>query len=249
MQSPPSNTRTRRLPYAILGGGVVAAAAIVGGFMAIPAVSGANGAESSEARALDEVTSKPELGSPRDPLSPAELSYAIHLASTDASVPDDVTSVDGSAAPQVLSVDIPTRNVDSPDRLVDVFLFDYTSNQTFLQTVDLTAGSVESTARQGVQPPPSPDEVDYAFGVFLGDPAASAAVRAEYAAVAGEELESIDQLAVTGGAFVPDAGTLGADACSIDRCVEMQFRVPGGGYLDTTGFVVDLSTESVIGIK
>ncbi|MET4159336.1 hypothetical protein [Agromyces sp. PvR057] len=249
MQSPPSNTRTRRLPYAILGGGVVAAAAIVGGFMAIPAISGASGAESSQTRELEAVTSKPELGAPRDPLSADELSYAIHLASTDASVPEDVTSADGSSAPQVLSVDISTRDVDSVDRLVDVFLFDYTSNRTFLQTVDLTDGTVESSSSTGVQPPTSPDEVDYAFSVFLGDPVASAAVRAEFTAVTGDELESIDQLAVTGGAFVPDAGTLGADACSTDRCVEMQFRVPAGGYLDTTAFVVDLSTESVIGIK
>ena len=249
MQSPPSNTRTRRLPYAILGGGVIAAAAIVGGFMAIPAVSGASGADSSATEELEAVTSKPDLGAPRDPLSPDELSYAIHLASTDGSVPDDVTSVDGSDAPQVLSVDIANGDVDATGRLVDVYLFDYTSNQTFLQRVDLAAGSVESTSKAGVQPPPTPDEVDYAFGVFLGDAAASAAVRAEYTSVAGGELESIDQLAVTGGAFVPDAGTLGAEACAIDRCVEMQFRVPGGGYLDTTAFVVDLSTESVIGIK
>ncbi|WP_152030816.1 hypothetical protein [Agromyces aureus] len=249
MQSPPRNTRTRRLPYVILGGGVVAAAAIVGGFMAIPAVSGASGAESSATEELEKVTSKPDLGAPRDPLSPDELSYAIHLASTDESVPDDVTSVDGSDAPQVLSVDIANGDVDATGRRVDVYLFDYTSNQTFLQRVDLTDGSVESTSKAGVQPPPTPDEVDYAFGVFLADAAASAAVRAEYAAVTGDELASIDQLAVTGGAFVPDAGTLGADACGIDRCVEMQFRVSGGGYLDTTGFVVDLSAKSVIGIK
>ncbi|WP_127792137.1 hypothetical protein [Agromyces sp. LHK192] len=248
MQAPP-RTRRNRTPYAIIGGAAVAAAAIVGGALMIPSVSGAAGGEASAAEEVARVSERPALGHARDPLSAEELSYALHLATTDASLPEDVTSVDGSDAPQVLSIDIATRDVDSDARTADVVLYDYTSNRAFLQAVNLADGTVTSSATQGVQPPPSADEVDFAFSVFLGDTVASDAVRAEFAAVTGDALSSIDQLGVTGGAFVPDAGTVGADACAIDRCVEMQFRIPGGGYLDTTGFVVDLSTRSVIGIQ
>lgn len=249
MQSPPSSTKKSRAPYAIVGGAVVAAAAIIGGVIAIPAVSGATGAQASANDEIGVVTDKPALGAPRDPLSADELGYALHLATSDESIPDDVTSVDGSDAPQVLSIDISTRDVDFTERIVDVVLYDYTSNHTILQAVNLSAGSVESSSSPGVQPPPSPDEVDYAFSVFLDDAAASAVIRDEFAGITGAALESIDQLSVTGGAFVPDASTVGAEACTLDRCVEMQLRVPGGGYLDTTGFVVDLSTKSVIGIR
>ncbi|MEV5071150.1 hypothetical protein MRBLMI12_002770 [Microbacterium sp. LMI12-1-1.1] len=239
----------KRAPYVIAGGAAVAAAAIIGGFLAIPAVSGATGAVASESGEVAVVTDKPELGAARDPLSEAELSYALHLATSDSSIPEDVTSVDGSESPQVLSVDVATRDVDNGDRIVDVVLYDYSSNKTFVQAVDLTDGTVESTSREGVQPPPSADEVDFAFTTFLADEAASAAVKAEFVEITGAQLESIDQLGVSGGAFVPDAGSLGGEACALDRCVEMQFRVPGGGYLDTTAFVVDLSTRSVIGIR
>ena len=249
MQSPPSSTRNKGLPYMIAGGGVIAAAVIVGGFLAIPAVSGATAGADSSSSEVSVVTDKPAIGAPRDPLSQDELSYALHLATEDGSIPDDVTSVDGSEAPQVLSIDVATRDVDSGERIVDVVLYDYTSNKTFLQAVNLSAGSVASSSSEGVQPPPSTDEIDYAFGVFLEDAAASAAVRAEFAAVTGDELASADQLRVSGGSFVPDASTRGGEACMLDRCVEMQFRVPGGGYLDTASFVVDLSTRTVIGIQ
>lgn len=249
MQSPPRSIRHRRAPYAIMAGGALAAAAIVVGFLAIPTVSGAAAPGGSGTDEVPSVTSKPALGAARDALSQDELAYALHLATTDPSLPEAVTSVDGSDAPQVLSVDVATRDVDGTDRIVDVVLYDYTGNQAMLQEVNLTTDRVTSSSREGVQPPPSPDEVDYAFALFLDDEAASADVRAEYTAVTGEELASIDQVGVSGGSFVPDAGTVGGESCTLDRCVEMQIRIPGGGYLDTTGFVVDLSTRSVIGIR
>lgn len=241
--------RRRRTPWVVAGGGAVVVAGIVGAGLLLPSVSGAVGGDASTPETLDTVTERPELGAPRDPLSGAELAYALHLATSDASVPADVTSVDGSAEPQVLSVDVATRDVDSTDRVVDVVLYDYTSDRTFLQAVDLGAGTVESSAASGVQPPPSGEEVDHAFGLLLADAAASAGVRAEFAAVTGGDLTSADQLGVTGGSFVPDASTVGAEVCATDRCVEMQLRVPGGGYLDTTSFVVDLSSRSVIEIR
>ncbi|MCR2784980.1 MULTISPECIES: hypothetical protein [unclassified Microbacterium] len=257
MQSPPSSTpsttphatRKNKAPYAIVGGATLAAAAIVAGFIAIPAVSGATGAEAPDTREVAVVTDKPVLGAARDALSQDELSYALHLATAGDSLPDGVTSVDGSDAPQVLSIDVATRDVDQTDRIVDVVLYDYTSNKAILQSVNLTTAVIDSSSREGVQPPPSADEIDFAFSLFLADEAASAAVREEFTAITGDALASIDQLGVSGGSFVPDAGSVGGEHCAIDRCVEMQFRVPGGGYLDTTAFVVDLSTRSVIGIR
>ncbi|WP_092558321.1 hypothetical protein [Herbiconiux ginsengi] len=249
MHFSPNSTKRKALPYVVVGGGVVAAAAIVGGFLAIPAVSGSTGAVASTTEEVAVVTERPALGAARDPLSQDELSYALHLATTDPALPENITSVDGSEAPQVLSVDVTTRDVDASDRFVDVVLYDYTSNRTFMQAVNLTAATVSGSSREGVQPPPSADEVDYAFRVFLADATASAGVRAEYTSVAGGELSSIDQLGVSGGAFSPDASTVGGDVCQVDRCVEMQFRVPGGGYLDTSSFVVDLSNRTVIGIQ
>jgi len=249
MHAPPHSRRKSRAPYAIIGGATFAAAAIIAGFAVIPAISGAVGAEESATDEVALVTAKPALGAARDPLSQEELSYALHLATSDGSVPADVTSVDGSEAPQVLSIDVTTRDVDVTDRIVDVVLYDYTSDRTFLQTVNLSSETVDSSSSEGVQPPPSADEVDYAFTVFLDDEQASAAVRAEFAAITGDALTTIDQLGVSGGAFVPDASSIGGETCATDRCVELQFRVPGGGYLDTTGFVIDLSDRAVIGIQ
>ncbi|MFS3129368.1 hypothetical protein ACLM5J_13280 [Nocardioides sp. Bht2] len=191
-------------------------------------------------------TQRPELSAPRDPLTGAEVGYAVHLAATDASLPRSATDVTGDNGAEVLTVELPAEVV--PDRrLAVVGLYDYTAGQGYQQTVDLGSGQVRST-RNLAEAKISADEARVAVQLAIDhDPALT--FTAEFQAAQGTPLVSADQIGYAAGAFTFDGSTAGGDRCGAHRCAQLLLRLPNGTYLTTTDFVVDLSARAVVRLR
>lgn len=231
--------------------GLAAAAVLVSTTWGQQSASGADeDKSSSEFTVLGDgelPTAKPALGEPREPLSAKETGYAIHVASTDASIPATATDVRGGAGPEFLFADLPD-DVDSTKRLAVVHLYDYTANVGYQQVVDLSAGRVTSSVSgKKVQAPTSADEADVAMelAIAAGDKLAFAQ---EFEQVQGVPLVSTDQVEYVSGTFVYDGSTVGGKECGADRCAQLMVQTGSGAYLGTWDFVVNLTDQSIVEI-
>ncbi|MET0931953.1 MAG: hypothetical protein ABWX74_20730 [Aeromicrobium sp.] len=194
-------------------------------------------------------TSKPKLNAVRDSLSADETGYAIHLASTDSSIPAGATDVLGKAGPEFLYADLPEGDFDATARKAVVVLYDYTSNTAYNQVVDLTAGKVlKSTTADGLQPPTSTTEADVAVQLAI-NATETLPFKAEFEAAQGVPLISPKQVDYVAGAWVFDGTTATGKECGEDRCAQLMLSTGSGAYLGTVDFVVNLTTQSIVAIK
>ncbi|MET0951653.1 MAG: hypothetical protein ABWX57_00095 [Aeromicrobium sp.] len=194
-------------------------------------------------------TSKPKLGAVRDSLSAEETGYAIHLASTDSSVPAGATDVLGKAGPEFLYADLPEGDFDATTRQAVVVLYDYTSSTAYNQLVDLSTGTVlKSTTSDGLQPPTSTTEADVAVKMAI-ESTEDLAFKAEFEASEGVPLISSEQVDYVAGAWVFDGTTSTGQECGEDRCAQLMMSTAAGTYLGTVDFVVNLTTQSIVAIK
>lgn len=194
-------------------------------------------------------TSKPALGAARDSLSADETGYAIHLASTDPSIPAGATDVLGKAGPEFLYADLPEGDFEATARKAVVVLYDYTSNTAYNQLVDLSAGSVlKSTTSEGLQPPTSTTEADVAAKLAISA-SEDLPFKAEFESSEGVPLISPEQVDYVAGAWVFDGTTSSGQECGKDRCAQLMMSTASGAYLGTVDFVVNLTTQSLVAIK
>lgn len=187
---------------------------------------------------------KPALGSPRDPLSPDEIGYALALATDPAHLPAKTTDVHGSPGVEVLGVEL-HADVDATDRVAVVTLYDYTSNRGIQQTVNLSKGTVATDADRRAQPPLSPSEADVAVQIAIDHRPLLDFAR-EYEQAQGIPLLSPDQVTPVVGTFLYDGSTSGGEQCGRNRCAQLMLRTPSGAYLSTWQFVVDLTAKRVV---
>lgn len=191
-------------------------------------------------------TKKPALGQDRDPLSAEETGYAIHVASTDASVPDDATDVLGEEGPEFLYADLPEVGEDYDGRIAVVSLYDYTHGVAYDQTVDLAAGKVvESVDSKVAQPPTSATEADVAMQLAI-ESDKDLAFKDEFEAGMGVPLIGTDQVEYVAGAWVFNETTPKGQECGKDRCAQLMVSTATGNYLNTWDFVVNLSTKKIV---
>lgn len=214
----------------------------------------ASGADDGESATFQKVgdgslpTSKPALGAVRDPLSAEETGYAIHVATTDASIPEDATDVNGESGPEFLYADLP-EDLEATTREAVVMLYDYSSDTSFQQRVDLASGEVvKTTSTQGLQPPTSTDEADAAMELAIASKP-ELPFLAEFEFAQGVPLIAPDQVTYVAGAFVFDGTTKTGQECGAQRCAQLMVQTANGGYLGTWDFVVNLSTKSIVTIK
>jgi hypothetical protein len=191
-------------------------------------------------------TKKPKLGADRAPLSTEETGYAIHIASTDASIPAGATDVLGDAGPEFLYADLPDVGEQLSGRKVIVSLYDYTSGAAYDQLVDLAAGTVvESTKSAQAQPPTSATEADVAMQLAI-DSGADLMFKSEFEEGMGVPLIATDQVEYVAGAWVYDKTTTKGDTCGKERCAQLMVSTASGAYLNTWDFVVNLSTKKIV---
>lgn len=189
-------------------------------------------------------THRPALGAPHDPLSAEEVGYALHLATSDGSVPPSARDVRGRPGPEVLVTDLPP-GPSGRSRSAVVTLYDYASDVGYQQTVDLQAGDVRSRRVAGLPGPMSADEAAEATRIAIHH-TPSLPLRKEFEAAMGVPLVVPDQLHYVAGAFLFDGSTSGGRACGRQRCAQLLLQLPSGTFLTTSGFVVNLSTRTVV---
>lgn len=162
------------------------------------------------------------------------------LAAARSALPASAVDVHGAPGGELLSVDLPG------DGSAQVVLYDYATDLTHEITVRSAAVVAERAGR--VQPPPSQTEATTALGIAL-DRRRPLPFAAAFARRQGVPLVSPDQVSVLAGAWVgADGVPVGAD-CGRHRCVQLVVATAAGDYLDTSGFVVDLSDRRVISLR
>ena len=239
--------RTRRVAVAALALGLTAAATTY--VMAQQDVSGTDSGTSTKFTVVgdgDLPTKKPKLGESRSTLSAEETGYAIHVASTDASVPSDATDVRGKPGPEFLYADLPDVGEEFSGRKAVVALYDYTHDVAYDQIVDLAAGKVvESKKSAKAQPPTSSTEADLAMSIAV-ESEADLAFKSEFEENMGVPLIDPDQVDYVAGAWVYDKTTSKGKECGADRCAQLMVSTASGVYLNTFDFVVNLSTQKIV---
>ncbi|MEV3854845.1 Tat pathway signal sequence domain protein [Streptomyces sp. NPDC050095] len=194
-----------------------------------------------------------DKGVGRDPLTDAEIDRAEKLAVTSNNLRMDARDVEGDRGPQHLSTNLtetdPTlAGAAAEQRRADVVYYDYKSDTVVTKTVNLDTGKVEDTRNdQGVQPPPSKDELAAAAQLLI-DGKAGTDLRADYQDATGNPLTKADQLQLSGMVFrketvakVPSDLT----ACGKHRCLRVIAKVKNGPWIDTRALIVDLSDRTV----
>jgi len=236
---------------------VAAAAAVAVGLAGVTtayvmtqqSVSATDSGTSTEFRVVgdgDLPTKKPALGEDRAPLSTDETGYAIHLASTDTSIPNGATDVLGSGSPEFLYADIPDVGEELTGRKVVVSLYDYTSGKAFDQLVDLGTGAVvRTTTSSKAQPPTSATEADVAMKLAV-DSTEDLLFKSEFEQNIGVPLIAPDQVEYVAGAWVFDGSTTQGQECGKDRCAQLMVSTASGVYLNTWDFVVNLTTKQIV---
>lgn len=239
--------RTRKVAVAALALGLTAAATTY--VMAQQDVSGTDSGTSTKFNVVgdgDLPTQKPKLGEARAALSAEETGYAIHVASTDSSIPSDATDVRGKAGPEFLYADLPDLGEDYTGRKAVVALYDYTHDVSYDQVVDLAAGQVvDSSKSDRAQPPTSATEADLAMKIAI-ESDADLGFKAEFEENMGVPLIDTDQVDYVAGAWVFNKTTAKGQECGADRCAQLMVSTASGVYLNTFDFVVNLSTQKIV---
>lgn len=239
--------RTRKVAVAALALGLTAAATTY--VMAQQDVSGTDSGTSTKFTVVgdgDLPTKKPALGQDRATLSAEETGYAIHVASTDSSIPADATDVRGKSGPEFLYADLPDVGEDHDGRVAVVSLYDYTHDVAYDQVVDLGAGKViDSTKSDVAQPPTSATEADLAMKLAI-ESEADLFFTSEFEENMGVPLIETDQVDYVAGAWVYDKTTSKGQECGKDRCAQLMVSTASGAYLNTFDFVVNLSTQKIV---
>jgi hypothetical protein len=192
-------------------------------------------------------TERPKLRAARAPLSPTETGYAATLAAASDKIPDDATDVRGADGPQVLFIDLP-RFAEHKDRhrLVTVTLYDYTSDRGYQVQVDLTADEVTRVETDPVlQPPPADDESQVALDIVLASDH-ELTFRHQFEKANGVPLLGASQVRHSAGIWTFDGTGHHAQQCGEHRCVRLLVEDRSGTFFDTSDFVVDLTTKSVV---
>jgi hypothetical protein len=236
----------------VFGAVLLPTSAAPGGLLsASPRGEGAHDAEFKVAGDGSLPETAPRLRAPHEPLSSAELGYALHLARD--AMPADSQDVLGESGGEVITADLPPLAERTSARLVTVAIYDYTSDRLHQLLVDLTHREVlNDQSVRGLQLPPTAAEATIALDLAMkADP--EPAFVAEYRRTTGNPLLTSAQVHVVAGVWrpvIPSAADEQATAaCGQHRCLQLLIAVPSGQYLGTQDFAVDLSTRSVLSVS
>jgi hypothetical protein len=170
----------------------------------------------------------------------------VALATT--GLPAGTTALDGTAGPELLSLDLASTDPAIKTRPVAVEYYDYAADEVVVVTVELYSAKVtDVTTSTKLQPAPSPAETFEAARLLINSEAGER-LRTEYQATIGKPITAGD-LTITGGSYTNTASSKADDRCGANRCVQLQLQGPDGKYLSTTGLVVDLSAGKAINLR
>ncbi len=164
-----------------------------------------------------------------DPLTPVELEKALAI-STPVSTKKtrNRNSASGNEIANELLL-VERRLIDkeqTPQRLADVYHYDYDNNETIHTIVNLDTQKVISTRHhQRLQLPLNENELQRSSDIIFTDSEQSALIKNEYQRITGKYLSSPEQLNIK--AFVFSADTLSEELnpasqqCGLHRCAQI----------------------------
>ncbi|WP_300682067.1 hypothetical protein [Nocardioides sp.] len=206
---------------------------------------------------------RPALRASRAPLSVGERGYAVHKAL--AALPAGAHDVLGAPGAEVLLAEVSSdqpsapatttsdASPPSPHRLVTVVTYDYAHATTTQATVDLTLDRITwSQTSTTAQWPPSSSEVAVALDLAVHSDL-PLVFHQQFARLTGSALTAASQLSASALVWA-DATPAGlpeqADSpCGQGRCLRLLIGLPGGGYLSTQDFAVDLTARRIVMVE
>ena len=168
-----------------------------------------------------------------DPLSPDELEKALTL-STSASTTNlrslrstSASNAASNTAKELLLVERrPMDKEQVPQRLADVYHYDYSNNETIHSIVDLDTQQVISTEHQQyLQLPLTENELQRSSDIIFADAEESVLIKNEYQRITGRYLSSPQQLNIKAFAFsadtLPEQLNPASQQCGLHRCAQV----------------------------
>lgn len=149
----------------------------------------------------------------------------------------------------VLSVEIATE-LPSQTRGGKAYIYDYTTDTLNVVLVDLVTGQAVSTESYiGVQLPLTPEEMDLAIQIGIGNDEILQQTEVAYQEITGEPFSQLDQLKLESQIFLatsaPSLVNMQSADCGIRRCAILSIQTRGGELIPVQP-IVDLSTQRVI---
>lgn len=160
-----------------------------------------------------------------DPLSPIELEKALAI-STSATASQRSTSSTHTAQELLLVERRPIDKEQAPQRLADVYHYDYSKNETIHSVIDLDTQQVISTQHQQyLQLPLTENELQRSSEIIFADPEAAVLIKNEYQRITGKYFSSPQQLNIKAFTFsadsLPEQLNPASQQCGLQRCAQV----------------------------
>ncbi|MEZ5537089.1 MAG: hypothetical protein R3F02_15880 [Thiolinea sp.] len=176
--------------------------------------------------------SSPSPADVTDPLSPSELESALVISNTKTiSVRGLQKSRNNSytapSEPELLLIERrPVDKAADSQRLADVYSYDYSTNETIHDIVNLDTQQLIATERlQYLQLPLTENELQRSTAIIFSDQEEAALIRDEYQRITGNYLSSPEQLNIKAFAFtadtLPEQLNPASQQCGLHRCAQV----------------------------
>lgn len=165
-----------------------------------------------------------------DPLDPTELSRAINATTAAATPVASMRALAAStAAPstELLLVERHPNEKGQTTRLADVYTYDYATDETIINVVNLDTNQlVSSTRQQNLQLPLTETELQRASDLIFADDEERSLLDAEFRRITGQTLSNPQQqLQVKAFVFhassLPEQLNAASEQCGLHRCAQV----------------------------
>lgn len=165
-----------------------------------------------------------------DPLDPTELSRAINATTTTATPVASMRALAAStAAPttELLLVERHPNEKGQTIRLADVYTYDYATDETIINVVNLDTNQIVSSKRQqNLQLPLTENELQRASDLIFADDEERSLLDTEFRRITGQSLSNPQQqLQVKAFVFhassLPEQLNAASEQCGLHRCAQV----------------------------
>ena len=173
---------------------------------------------------LSALTHLPAVANNLDPLSPTEIARATQRANP---VAQTTRSSSTTPAPELLLVERHPNAKGQTARLADVYTYDYSTNETLIDVIDLDTNQVISRKREkNLQLPLTANELQRASALIFADDEQRSLLDAEFKRITGQTLSNpAQQLQVKAFVFhassLPEQLNAASQQCGLHRCAQV----------------------------
>lgn len=176
------------------------------------------------------LTHLPATANNLDPLSAAEIARATQRANAAPPVSTIRSTTTNNAnipVPELLLVERHPNAKGQTARLADVYTYDYSTNETLIDVIDLDTNQVISSKREkNLQLPLTANELQRASALIFADDEQRSLLDAEFKRITGQTLNNpMQQLQVKAFVFhassLPEQLNAASQQCGLQRCAQV----------------------------